>query len=110
MLLRNSQLRWGMLVRNSSGRGPMVVRNDSFGKPQLPGIIPRVICLVVDFSTGCIYKSSHVARRAPRDEPSPQGLLAQAEVAIDGASVAKSESDIDPRGRLRLVWERGVDS
>src|SRR5467141_1275943 len=29
MLLRNSQLRWGMLVRNSSGRGPMVVRNDN---------------------------------------------------------------------------------
>src|SRR6266851_5645006 len=28
MLLRNSQLRWGMLVRNSSGRGPMVVRSD----------------------------------------------------------------------------------
>src|SRR3989442_13090026 len=31
MLLRNSQLRWGMLVRNSSGRGPMVVRNDTEG-------------------------------------------------------------------------------
>src|SRR5258708_35577155 len=29
MLLRNSQLRWGMLVRNSSGTGPMVVRNDT---------------------------------------------------------------------------------
>src|SRR5258705_6993270 len=29
MLLRNSQLRWGMLVRNSSGRGPVVVRNDT---------------------------------------------------------------------------------
>ena len=73
----------------------------------LPGIIPGVICLAVDFSTGCIYKS--VAQRAPRDEPSPQGPLAQAEVAIDGASVAKSESDIDRRGRLRLVWERDVD-
>jgi hypothetical protein len=39
----------------------------------------------------------------------PQGLLARAEVAIDGAPVAKSESDIDRRGRLRLVWERDVD-
>jgi hypothetical protein len=75
----------------------------------LPGIIPGVICLAVDFSTGCIYKNSHVAQRAPRDEPLPQGLLARAEVAIDGASVAKSESDIDRRGRLRLVWERDVD-
>ena len=74
----------------------------------LPGIIPGVICLAVDFSTGCIYKSSHVAQ-PPRDEPSPQGPLAQAEVAIDGASVAKSESDVDSRGRLRLVWERDVD-
>ena len=75
----------------------------------LPGIIPGVICLIVDFSTGCIYKSSGAPQRTPRDEPSPQGPLAQAEVAIDGASVAKSESDIDRGGRLRLVWERDVD-
>jgi hypothetical protein len=75
----------------------------------LPGIIPGVICLVVDFSTGCIYRSGH-ARRAPEDEPSPQALLAQAEVAIDGASVAKGESDIDRSGRLRLVWEPNVDA
>src|SRR5216684_1859066 len=34
MLLRNSQLRWGMLVRNSSGRGPMVVRSDNSYNPK----------------------------------------------------------------------------
>jgi len=75
----------------------------------LPGIIPGVICLIVDFSTGCIYRSNH-ARRAPGDEPSPQPPIAQAEVSIDGASVAKGESEIDRSGRLRLVWEANVDA
>jgi hypothetical protein len=71
----------------------------------LPGLIPGIICLVVDFSTGCIYRSGR-AERAPGDEP--QALLAQAEVAIDGASVAKT--DIDRSGPLRLVWQPNVDA
>src|SRR2546422_7839024 len=42
MLLRNSQLRWGMLVRNSSGRGPMVVRNDSLAGMAVKGLFDRL--------------------------------------------------------------------
>src|SRR5437588_9554106 len=49
----------------------------------LPGILPGVICLIVDFTTGCIYKDGRSAR-TPRDE-SARTLVAHVEVAIDGA-------------------------
>jgi len=87
-------------ISGSIDTGPFIV-----DPVAASGIIPGVSLPRGRLSTGCIYRapcwSASTSRRALA-----QGLLAQAEVAIDGASVAKSEATSIVRGRLRLVWER----
>jgi hypothetical protein len=72
----------------------------------LPGVIPGVICLVVDFTTGCIYEGGRGASRSPADEEADR-RYAMAEVELDGAIVATGE--VAPDRKMRLEWVRGVD-
>ena len=68
----------------------------------LPGLLPGIICLVVDFSTGCIYASgSSAAGAQPAGEP--------VKVAIDvgGRQIARGE--VQPDGRAHLVWSEPTD-
>jgi hypothetical protein len=70
----------------------------------LVGIIPGVICLIVDFTTGCIYESGgrHVA--VPQEGPS---RLATVAVELDGAIVATGQ--VQPDGRAELTWSATPD-
>ena len=72
----------------------------------LPGILPGVIFLIVDFTTGCIYKSGGRASTEPL--PGESGRrLATATVDLDGAVVANGEVHYDRSARLR--WNHLVD-
>jgi hypothetical protein len=68
----------------------------------LVGIIPGVICLAVDFTTGCIYKGGGSGARDPRATPSPEGLVA--ELSIDGEIIA--DGRINGQGQMELAWRR----
>lgn len=57
----------------------------------LPGILPGVICLAVDFSTGCIYTSSRMADAEPASNPAhPVDARATRTPASASASAPKS--------------------
>ena len=72
----------------------------------IPGLIPGIICLVVDFSTGCIYRGSGRASLAP-PTGEPDRRLATATVDVDGAIVANAE--VRPDRRTHLRWNRKID-
>lgn len=69
----------------------------------LPGLVPGVICLVVDFTTGCIYEGGASASNDPAENPT----LSQATVELDGKVVASGT--LDGERRAQLVWSHGVD-
>jgi hypothetical protein len=71
----------------------------------LPGLIPGIVCLVVDFTTGCIYMHGERSERGPARHDA-DGRLAEASVEIDGEVVASGE--LEPDGSLRLKWKREV--
>lgn len=73
----------------------------------IPGIIPGVICLIVDFTTGCIYEDR--GRRSSRTSTSPIGKkrFASGTVVVDGEVVASA--DIAAESRAALTWARAVD-
>jgi hypothetical protein len=70
----------------------------------LPGIIPGVICLIVDFTTGCVYRSPVRAADVAAPAPAQRPAIA---VAVDGAVVADAEWRPDSTAHLR--WNRAVD-
>jgi len=70
----------------------------------LPGLIPGIICLVVDFSTGCIYAGGDGRANAPPADASQNLAVA---VHVDGAVHATSETR--PDGRVNLVWTSTPD-
>jgi hypothetical protein len=69
----------------------------------LPGLVPGIICLAVDFSTGCIYEGGASASNDPSQNPA----LAKASVEVDGKVVA--EGTIDNDRRAQLTWVHGAD-
>jgi hypothetical protein len=69
----------------------------------LPGIIPGVICLAVDFSTGCIYESGGERTAAPSDP------LRVVTVAIDVGGAVVARGEVQPDGRAHLVWSDAPD-
>ena len=73
----------------------------------IPGLIPGVICLVVDFTTGCIYQSGGHASAQPPPS-SDDRRVATATVEIEGTIVATGE--ISSGGPTRLDWKRAVDA
>lgn len=70
----------------------------------LPGLVPGIICLAVDFSTGCIYEGGASVSNDPAENPQ----LASATIELDGKVVARGNVDSDRRAQL--VWEQGVDT
>ncbi len=68
----------------------------------IPGLIPGIVCLIVDFTTGCIYAGSP---RGEEDRPRPS-VPTQFTVEVSGAEVARGEVGED--GRAHLVWSEQV--
>lgn len=74
----------------------------------LPGIIPGVIALIVDFSSGAIYRSGavlvspkgHVAVRLPA---SSQALQLEIRLVTDHAVLAKQTASVGPNIRPQSV-------
>jgi hypothetical protein len=72
----------------------------------LPGLVPGLICLVVDFSSGCIYGGSGYAGTTP---PLPSPLeRATLEVELDGEVVATAL--VQPDGSTLLQWTQVIDA
>jgi hypothetical protein len=69
----------------------------------IPGIIPGVICLIVDFTTGCIYESRMRASASETSQPP----AATVTIDLDGAVVATGELQSDRR--MHLSWKRAPD-
>lgn len=74
----------------------------------LPGLIPGIICLIVDFSTGCIYRGGGGAQndKDPRDPSEPMPI---AKVMLDGKVVGQSGVDPEDATRIRMYWSTDVD-
>lgn len=69
----------------------------------LPGLLPGAICLIVDFTTGCIYRGGGASR--PAEAASTQQAIATVEV--DGAILASGHLGAD--GNAVLNWSASVD-
>lgn len=67
----------------------------------LPGLLPGIVCLAVDFTTGCIYYGGGRGEVERPNEP------LHAEVELDGATVAVGKND--GRG-LSLQWQAPIDA
>lgn len=73
----------------------------------LPGLVPGLICLIVDFTSGCIYGGGGGgASRSPRPGQSDP-RVATVEVEVDGEVVASGQ--VEPAGKTQLRWSRVVD-
>jgi hypothetical protein len=70
----------------------------------LPGIIPGVICLAVDFTTGCIYESGREHGSVP-DARAPHAAVVH--VDLDGQTAATSDVGSDRRAVLH--WHARTD-
>ncbi|MBM4376640.1 MAG: hypothetical protein FJ095_16270 [Deltaproteobacteria bacterium] len=69
----------------------------------LPGLIPGIICLAVDFGTGAIYGSPTTVQISSRRRP-----RARVEVELDGGVVAEAQlAGAEPP---RLASERAIDA
>lgn len=72
----------------------------------LPGLLPGAICLVVDFTTGCIYRGG--GRAQTSSPPSPvQSVVTQVVVELDGQPVAAAPVLADRRASLE--WSEVID-
>lgn len=72
----------------------------------LPGLVPGIICLAVDFTTGCIYGGGERAQTS--SPPSPGAShVATVEVELDGEVVAVGQ--LEPDRKAALTWKRPAD-
>jgi len=72
----------------------------------IPGLVPGLICLIVDFASGCIYEGGE---RAKTSSP-PSGNEsrdATVEIELDGEIVATGKVAADRK--TNLTWSRQVD-
>ena len=69
----------------------------------IPGLLPGIICLIVDFTTGCIYVSE---RRVDEERGPAPAQPVRFKVEVSGAEVARGEVGED--GRAHLVWREQV--
>ncbi len=75
----------------------------------LPGLVPGVVCLIVDFTTGCIYRGGGGVAKNETPVPSGRQDPPMAEVMLDGVVVAKGVRDQADPSKLKLTWRAGVD-
>lgn len=72
----------------------------------LPGLIPGAVCLIVDFTTGCIYRGG--GRGQTSSSPSPiASKPSTVDVVLDGEVVATGEVMADRS--TKLTWRRSVE-
>lgn len=72
----------------------------------IPGLLPGAICLIVDFTTGCIYRGG--GRSETSSPPSgAASLVTMVDVVLDGEVVATGE--VQPDRKVELTWARPVD-
>lgn len=72
----------------------------------IPGLVPGAICLIVDFTTGCIYRGG--GRAETSSPPSPNdSRVTNVAVELDGEIVATGQVQADRRAQLD--WKRPVD-
>ena len=69
----------------------------------LPGLLPGAICLIVDFTTGCIYRGGGASR--PTDQSEPKQAIATVE--LDGVIIASGH--LGPDGQAVMSWSATVD-
>jgi hypothetical protein len=70
----------------------------------IPGLVPGLICLIVDFGTGCIYAGGERGAGEPRGPGSPVEIG----VEVEGTRVASGW--VQPDGRADLVWTKQIDA
>lgn len=72
----------------------------------IPGILPGLICLIVDFTTGCIYEGGGHKRTSspPSGNDSREATV---EIELDGEVVATGQ--VSPDRKTALQWTRQVD-
>lgn len=72
----------------------------------IPGVLPGVICLIVDFTSGCIYGGG--GRASTSSSPSPlDSRVTTVEVELDGKVIATG--DVAPDRKASLTWSQQVD-
>lgn len=72
----------------------------------IPGVLPGVICLIVDFTSGCIYGGG--GRASTSSPPSPlDSRVTTVEVELDGKVIATGE--VAPDRKANLTWSQQVD-
>ncbi|MBM4780580.1 MAG: hypothetical protein GQE15_23020 [Archangiaceae bacterium] len=72
----------------------------------IPGVLPGVICLIVDFTSGCIYGGG--GRASTSSSPSPlDSRVTTVEIELDGKVVATGEVAADRKANL--TWSQQVD-
>lgn len=72
----------------------------------LPGLIPGAVCLIVDFTTGCIYRGG--GRAETSSSPSPDASrVSTVDVVLDGDVVATGT--VRPDRKAELAWVKQVD-
>lgn len=69
----------------------------------LPGLLPGAICLIVDFTTGCIYRGGGASRTSD-ESPTRQAI---ATVEVDGVILASGHLGAD--GKAVMSWSASVD-
>lgn len=72
----------------------------------IPGLVPGLVCLIVDFATGCIYGGGD--RVGTSSSPSTsESRDARVEIELDGEVVAVGH--VTPDRKASLQWRRQVD-
>lgn len=72
----------------------------------IPGLLPGAICLIVDFTTGCIYRGG--GRSETSSPPaSNHSAVTFVDVVLDGEVVARAE--VAPNRQAHLTWNRSID-
>ena len=74
----------------------------------IPGIVPGLVCLIVDFASGCIYEGGGGGSAKTSSPPSgTESREATVEIELDGAIVATGQ--VAPDRKASLTWSRQVD-
>lgn len=72
----------------------------------IPGLLPGAICLIVDFTSGCIYRGGGRAETSSPPSPDPS-LVTHVDVELDGVVVATGL--VQPDRRTALEWSTSAD-
>lgn len=72
----------------------------------IPGLVPGLVCLIVDFASGCIYEGGALAKTSSPPSAT-DSREATVEIEVDGDIVATGK--VAPDRKADLTWRREVD-